>query len=101
MCIRDRIWVQADTRGTARDGVSAVILGGNDWAAAWAKDSKGRNQVVIDNEVPRQREMAFRFGINVAMYTLAGNYKGDLVHTATLVRRLGKRFGDPIPKEQK
>ncbi len=84
-----KIWVQADTRGTARDGVSSVILGGNDWAGAWAKDQKGRTITVIENEIPRQREMAYRFGVNVAMYTLAGSYKGDQVHAATLVRRLG------------
>ena len=29
----------------------------------------------------RQRELAYRFGINIVMYTLTGNYKGDQVHS--------------------
>ena len=83
------LWVEADSRGTARDGVSSVIVGANDWAAAWAKDDQGRVMTVIENDIPRQREMSYRFGINLAMYTLAGNYKGDQVHAAKIVERLG------------
>ena len=86
------IWVEEDNRGTARDGVSSVIVGANDWSAAWAKDDKGRVMTVIENDIPRQREMSYRFGVNLAMYTLAGNYKGDQVHAAKIVERLG---GDP------
>ncbi|RZV41918.1 MAG: DUF4159 domain-containing protein, partial [Acidimicrobiales bacterium] len=84
-----KIWVEADQRGSARDGVSSVIVGSNDWAAAWAKDSEGRSLNVIENDIPRQREIAFRFGVNLTMYALAGNYKADQVHAATLIRRMG------------
>ena len=28
----------------------------------------------------RQREMAFRTGVNIVMYALTGNYKADQVH---------------------
>ena len=38
-----------------------------------------------------QREMAFRFGINVVMYALTGNYKTDQVHVPALLQRLGER----------
>ena len=37
----------------------------------------------------RQREMAYRFGVNLVMYALTGNYKSDQVHVRDLLDRLG------------
>jgi hypothetical protein len=94
-----QVWVEAlppaDKNGgivPARggDGVSPVIIGGNDWAAAWAMDASGKP---LSEPVPGgdgQREMALRFGINVVMYALTGNYKTDQVHAPALLERLGK-----------
>ncbi len=72
------------------DGVSPVIIGGNDWAAAWAIDSTNHpmSEPVPGGEI--QREMALRFGINLVMYALTGNYKTDQVHAPALLERLGK-----------
>jgi hypothetical protein len=72
------------------DGVSPVIIGGNDWAAAWAIDNEGRGLVAVSPGGDRQREMAVRFGINVVMYALTGNYKTDQVHVPALLQRTGK-----------
>ncbi len=74
-----------------RDGVSAAIIGSNGWAAAWARDETVGTLVELSNDIPRQREMASRFGVNLAMYTLSGNYKADQVHAAELVERLGRQ----------
>jgi hypothetical protein len=38
----------------------------------------------------RQREMAYRTGVNIVMYALTGNYKADLVHVPALLERLGQ-----------
>ena len=38
----------------------------------------------------RQREMAYRFGVNVVMYALIGNYKSDQVHLRFILERLGQ-----------
>lgn len=38
----------------------------------------------------RQRELALRGGINLAMYALTGNYKTDQVHVGPLLERLGQ-----------
>ncbi len=71
------------------DGVSPVIIGSNDWAAAWAVDAQGRPLADVTPGGDEQREMAFRFGVNVVMYALTGNYKTDNVHAPALIERLG------------
>jgi len=85
------VWVDSDRNGTARDGVSSVIVGSNDWAAGWALTETGDGLVTLESDIPRQREMSIRFGVNLAMYALAGNYKADQVHAAALIERLGQR----------
>ena len=91
-----QVWVQASPPGRCQapvrggDGVSPVIIGGNDWAAAWAVDGQGRPLVDVSPGGERQREMAIRFGINVVMYALTGNYKADQVHVPAILERLGK-----------
>lgn len=92
-----QVWVQAlppgnPDEGPVRggDGVSPVIIGGNDWAAAWAVDARGRPLVDVSPGGDRQRELAIRFGINIVMYTLTGNYKTDQVHVPAILERLGK-----------
>jgi uncharacterized protein DUF4159/aerotolerance regulator-like protein len=71
------------------DGVSPVIIGSNDWAAAWAIDDKGQPLHDVSPGGEEQRELAVRFGINVVMYALTGNYKTDQVHAPALLQRLG------------
>ena len=83
------LWVErAGER--VNDGVSPVIAGGNDWAAAWALDDADRPLYPVVPGGERQREMAFRFGINLVMYTLTGNYKADQVHMPAILKRLGQ-----------
>ncbi|MDA0961496.1 MAG: DUF4159 domain-containing protein [Proteobacteria bacterium] len=74
------------------DGVTPVVIGGNDWAAAWAVDDQGRPMVPVGRGFAgeRQRELAFRFGINLVMHVLTGNYKSDQVHVPALLDRLGQ-----------
>lgn len=94
-----RVWVEAlppavagDDAPPARggDGVSPIIIGSADWAAAWARDENGRPLAAVVPGGERQREMAIRFGINVVMYAMTGNYKTDQVHVPALLERLGQ-----------
>ena len=85
------VWVDKDRNGTASDGVSSVIIGANDWAAGWAADEDGEFIISLENDMARQREFSLRFGVNVAMYTLSGNYKADQVHAAALIERIGSK----------
>ena len=74
------------------DGVTPVIIGGNDWARAWAVDNNGRRMFPVGRGMSgeRQREIALRFGVNVIMHVLTGNYKSDQVHVPDLLDRLGQ-----------
>ena len=74
------------------DGVSPVIIGGNDWAAAWAVSETGSYLYPVGRGMTgeRQRELAYRFGVNLVMYVLTGNYKSDQVHVPDLLDRLGQ-----------
>jgi len=83
------VWVQRE-QDRANDSVSPVIIGGHDWAAAWAVDPSGRNPYATVPGDPRQRLLAYRFGVNLVMYALTGNYKGDQVHIPAILQRLGQ-----------
>ena len=91
-----RVWVEAQSpqNGVAQrsqnDGVSPLIIASNDYAAAWAEDAAGRPLAAVVPGGARQREMAFRFGVNLVIYTLTGNYKADQVHVPALLERLGQ-----------
>ena len=97
-----RVWVEAapDPDAAAmdgapfralNDGVSPVVVGSVDWAAAWAVDEQGQFLAPVAGPSGwRQREMAYRFGVNLVMYALTGNYKSDQVHVPALLERLGQ-----------
>lgn len=75
------LWVEQYS-AQGRDNVSSVLIGSNDWASAWSAHS--------GNKSSRQDEMAMRFGINLVMYALTGNYKADQVHIPHILKRLGQ-----------
>jgi uncharacterized protein DUF4159/aerotolerance regulator-like protein len=96
-----QLWVEAlpsaddvvdESKRPARagDGVSSIIITSNDLAGAWATRSDGQPMLPLVPGEPRQREFAFRAGVNIVMYTLTGNYKADQVHVPALLERLGQ-----------
>lgn len=91
-----QLWVEARTSGeasiqaAASDGVSSIIIGSNDYAAAWATDAAGNPRFPVSPGGEGQREFAWRTGVNVMMYALTGNYKADQVHVPALLERLGQ-----------
>jgi hypothetical protein len=74
----------------AGDGVSSILITSNDLAGAWAIRPDGQPMLPLVPGEPRQREFAFRAGVNIVMYTLTGNYKADQVHIPALLERLGQ-----------
>ncbi len=84
-----QVWLERH-EGGVNDGVSSLIIGSHDWAAAWAVDDRGRPMFAVVPGGERQRELAYRFGVNLAMYALTGNYKADQVHLPAILERLGQ-----------
>jgi hypothetical protein len=74
----------------AGDGVSPILITSNDLAGAWAIGGDGQPMLPLTPGEPRQREYAFRVGVNIVMYVLTGNYKADQVHIPALLERLGQ-----------
>ncbi|TCT44894.1 DUF4159 domain-containing protein [Martelella mediterranea] len=72
------------------DGVSPIIITGNDFAGAWAINADSTPMLPTVPENPRQRQLAYRTGVNIVMYMLTGNYKADQVHIPALLERLGQ-----------
>ena len=94
-----QLWVEAlpeepeeDVNRPARagDGVSSILITSNDLAGAWAMRPDGQPMLPLVPGEPRQREFAFRAGVNIVMYALTGNYKTDQVHIPALLERLGQ-----------
>jgi hypothetical protein len=94
-----QLWVEAlpveteeepERPARAGDGVSSILITSNDLAGAWAMRSDNQPMLPLVPGEPRQREFAFRAGVNIVMYTLTGNYKADQVHVPALLERLGQ-----------
>jgi hypothetical protein len=83
------VWV-AQGEDASNDGVSPVIIGSNDWAAAWDMSSDGSFPYGTLPGDDQQRLYAYRFGMNLVMYALTGTYKGDQVHVPAILERLGQ-----------
>ena len=93
-----QLWVEAlpaesddepNRPARAGDGVSSLLITSNDFAGAWAIRPDGRPMLPMVPGEPRQREFAFRAGVNIVMYVLTGNYKADQVHVPALLERMG------------
>ncbi|MDE2582484.1 MAG: DUF4159 domain-containing protein, partial [Rhodospirillales bacterium] len=83
------VWVSR-TAERGNDDVSPVVIGANDWAAAWAVDRDGQTPYAAVPGGEEQRVLAYRFGVNLVMYALTGNYKGDQLQLKAIMARLGQ-----------
>ncbi|MBB4955246.1 hypothetical protein H4S14_003282 [Agrobacterium vitis] len=92
------LWVEArqeaKTSGkeltSGGDGVSPILITGNDLLGAWAIDASGVPLLPTVPPDEHQREISYRVGVNIMMYMLTGNYKADQVHVPALLERLGQ-----------
>ncbi|MIL10235.1 DUF4159 domain-containing protein, partial [Salmonella enterica subsp. enterica] len=92
------LWVEASVEAVndgsrpvrTGDGVSPIMITGNDLAGAWAVDRSGEPLLPTVPADPMQRIYALRAGVNIVMYMLTGNYKSDQVHVPALLERLGQ-----------
>ncbi len=79
-----RIIRQPYLAGVQIDDRFGVIYSLNDLLGAWARDDLGMWELEVEQ---RQREMAFRLGVNLAMYSMCLDYKDDQVHIPFILKR--------------
>lgn len=70
-----------------RGGAVQVVLSSYDLLGALARSPGGVHPLDAVPGGERQREMAIRLAINIALYVLCSNYKDDQVHAPALMRR--------------
>lgn len=74
----------------AFDDLSPILYARNDTFGAYGRSPTGEWLLPTSMGGRSQREMAFRFGINLVMYSTCLNYKRDQVHALSILRR--RRF---------
>jgi len=82
-----RLLAKSYLEGIELDGRLVVVDSQNDLPGAWARDPLGSWLYPVEPGDERQREMALRTGVNLAMYALCLDYKKDQVHVETLLRQ--------------
>lgn len=73
--------------GIVRGGRAQVVFSSHDLAGALARGPSGIWSLHVTPDGERQREMAIRLAVNLAMYVLCSDYKDDQVHAPSLMRR--------------
>lgn len=71
---------------TVGDRLAAIVTH-HDLGGAWARDNLGNWELPVEPGGDRQREKAFRLGINMVMYALCLDYKDEEPH-----RRFGREI---------
>ena len=69
------------------EDLSPILYAREDTFGALGRDYLGRWRLPVSPGGDAQREYAFRFAINLLMYSTCLNYKRDQVHTLTILRR--------------
>lgn len=82
-----RVLVKPWLEAQALDDRLAVVYSQNDLGGAWARSELGEWDYPCTPGGEAQREVAFRIGVNVAMYALCTDYKDDAVHLPFILRR--------------
>ena len=73
--------------GVTVDGRTLLIYSPNDLGGAWAKSYGGEYSHPCEPGGEGQRQMAFRLGLNLVMYSLTVDYKKDQVHLPFILKR--------------
>lgn len=95
-----RVAVSPTMEAVFRDDRAAVIYCQNDLGGAWQRDEFSNWEYACEPDGERQREMAFRLGVNLVMYAMCLDYKSDQVHVPFIMRRRNWRPDDGAEEER-
>jgi hypothetical protein len=79
--------VNSYLEGITLENWTPVIYSQNDLSGAWARDSFGRFIHPCTPGGEAQRNLAFKAGINIIIYSLTSDYKKDLIHHPFIKKR--------------
>jgi len=82
-----RLAIAPAMEAVVRDGRIVAAYVANDLGGAWARDDFGNYDFQCEPGGERQRELAFRMGVNLVMYALCLDYKADQVHVPFIMKR--------------
>ena len=74
----------SDHHAQANTLTASVFASQHNWAQLW------RSHLYVPQQasVLTRQELAMRFGLNLVLYALTGNYKRDQIHALTIIERL-------------
>lgn len=84
------LWVEsaASKDVSANDGVTPIIISDGNFARLWA-GSKGQSITTIFGG-NFDDELGIRAGINIIIYALTGQYKGDQIHINSILKKFNR-----------
>ena len=82
-----RLAIAPAMEAVIRDGRIVAAYVANDLGGAWIRDDFGNYDFPCEPGGERQRELAFRMGVNFVMYALCLDYKADQVHVPFIMKR--------------
>ena len=82
-----RLAIAPAMEAVIRDGRIVAAYVANDLGGAWARDDFGNYDFPCEPGGERQRELAFRMGVNLVTYALCLDYKADQVHVPFIMKR--------------
>jgi hypothetical protein len=82
-----RLAIAPAMEGVLRDGRLVCAYIPNDLGGAWARDDFGNYDFPCEPGGEKQRELSFRLGVNLVLYTLCLDYKADQVHVPFIMKR--------------
>ncbi len=82
-----RLAIAPALEGVFHDDRLVCAYVADDLGGAWARDDFGNYDFPCEPGGEKQRELAFRFGVNLVMYALCLDYKSDQVHVPFIMKR--------------
>ena len=82
-----RLAIAPAMEGVVREDRLVAAYVANDLGGAWARDDFGNYDFPCEPGGEKQRELAFRMGVNLVMYALCLDYKSDQVHVPFIMKR--------------
>jgi len=100
-----RLAIAPAMEAVIRDGRIVAAYVANDLGGAWSRDDFGNHDFTCEPGGERQRELAYRMGVNLVMYALCLDYKSDQVHVPFIMKRRRWKPDDgaqvPAPAKKK